>query len=124
MGPPERVDGPNEYAGNRTCYSVIGFGAKIPPNGTGSKLVSFASLRRTGFGRVDPDGLRERRGPRWFADETLGVPLEGRGQGPLALIQDLTGRAGRLAWRWSPGPASWPVPRFRDGPPSDRPRSG
>ena len=47
MGPPERVNGPNEYAGNRTCYSVSGFGAKIPPNGTGSNLQGAPASIRT-----------------------------------------------------------------------------
>ena len=41
--------------------------------------------------RVDPDGIRERCGPRWFADEALGVLLEGCGQDALPVVKDIGG---------------------------------
>ena len=51
----------------------------------------FASLWRMRFGRVDPDGIGERRGPWWFADEALGVLLEGFGQDALPVFEDIGG---------------------------------
>ncbi len=41
----------------------------------------------------DPDGIRERCGPRWFADEALGVLLEGSGEDALAVVEDAGGEA-------------------------------
>ena len=43
------------------------------------------------MGRVDPDDIRERCGPRWFADEALGVLLEGFSQDALPVVEDLGG---------------------------------
>lgn len=53
--------------------------------------MSFSWLGRAGLGRVDPDGIGQRRGPRRFADEALGMLLEGCGQDALAVVEDAGG---------------------------------
>lgn len=54
--------------------------------------MSFPSLQRAGSGRADPDGIRERRGPRRFADEAHGVLVEGGSQDGLPVVEDSGGK--------------------------------
>ena len=78
--------------------------------------MSSASLRRTGFGRTDPDSLRERRGPRRFADEAHGVLVEGRSQDALPVVEDPGGKPMARSPSGTPGggsrfPAAYPLGR-------------
>jgi hypothetical protein len=67
--------------------------------------VSLSSLRQAGFGRADPDSLRERRGPRWFADEAHGVLVEGGSQDGLPVVVDPGGKPMARSPCRTPGPA-------------------
>ena len=54
--------------------------------------MSFSWLGWAGLGRVDPDGIGQRRGARRFADEAFGMLLEGFGEDALPVVQDLGGK--------------------------------